>query len=227
VCVEAAAQATYLLVTAVDAETDSYYLVTTNTAGVSIEPLVGLDGKRRYARVTLIDTPVARTDRVGHPGLAATGTDWLIDIAATLYATEVVGAVKHAVDITLSWVSNRYSFGRPLSSYQEIKHRMADMRTTLQACAAICERAARALGRRSGDASALASAAMAYVGTHGPEVIQDCIQLHGGIGVTAECDLHLLLRRAIVAANGLAAPTDFAQRLVAVIDAADRERDVS
>ena len=54
---------------------------------------------------------------------------------------------------------------------------------------------------------------MAYAGRVGPELIQDCIQLHGGIGVTADHDLHVFLRRAALDANVFGTPTDFAQRL--------------
>lgn len=226
-CVEEAGNAKYILVNALEHQRDSYHLIATSSPGVAMTPLDGLDLTRRYWQVSLSDVSVPASARVGAVGTAALGNASLTDIVATLHAAEIVGATKRAVDTTLAWVQDRYSFGRPLAAYQEIKHRMADMRTAVQACAAVSERAARAVGRETGDRSAMASAAMAFVGTHGPEVVQDCIQLHGGIGVTADHDLHVLLRRAVVAANAFATPADFTQRLVGLIDAAehgDRQR---
>jgi alkylation response protein AidB-like acyl-CoA dehydrogenase len=92
------------------------------------------------------------------------------------------------------------------------------MRTALEAGAAITARAAKAVGEGGADAGHWASAARAYVGKAGPEVIQDCIQMHGGIGVTAEHDLHLFLRRAVVDAQAYGTADDFTRRLVDLID---------
>lgn len=217
-CVEGAGDATYLLVSAQENHTHTYYLVAASSPGVVTAPLAGLDLTRRFWRVSLSDVAVPATAVVGPLGAATTGDDLLTDIVAALHAADIVGAMTRCVDMTLPWLQERYSFGRPLASYQEIKHRMADMRTTLQACAAASEAAARAVGQNGPDAGLWASAAMAYVGEHGPEVIQDCIQLHGGIGVTAEHALHVLLRRAVVSANVVGTPADFTQRLVGLID---------
>ena len=186
-------------------------------------PLDGLDLTRRYWQVSLSNVSAPASATVGPIGTADRGNETLTDIVATLHAAEIVGAMNHAVDTTLEWVQDRYSFGRPLAAYQEIKHRMADMRTVLQACAAVSERAALAVGRDAQNGSEIASAAMAFVGTHGPEVVQDCIQLHGGIGVTADHDLHVLLRRVVLAANVFASAADFTQRLVGLIDTTEHE----
>jgi alkylation response protein AidB-like acyl-CoA dehydrogenase len=103
-----------------------------------------------------------------------------------------------AFEMTMDWVANRYSFGRPLSSYQEIKHRIADMRTYLEAGAAVTAAAAAHVWAGADESGSWASAGKYFVGRYGTEVIQDCIQMHGGIGVTFDHDLHVLLRRALV-----------------------------
>jgi alkylation response protein AidB-like acyl-CoA dehydrogenase len=89
-------------------------------------------------------------------------------------------------------------------------------RTHLEASQAVASRAAAAVGTGAPDGPSWASAGMTYVGQHGPEVIQDCIQLHGGIGVTYDHDLHLFLRRAVVDSRIFGTPGEFAQRLGAL-----------
>jgi alkylation response protein AidB-like acyl-CoA dehydrogenase len=106
--------------------------------------------------------------------------------------------MQRAFDMTRSWLADRYSFGRPLESYQAIKHRFADLLSWLEASHAISDAAAEALDAGSPDAAELVSAAKAYIGHYGAELLQDCVHLHGGIGVTFEHDLHLFLRRVTV-----------------------------
>ena len=133
---------------------------------------------------------------VGEPRRRRPGDRVAPDLAVVIQLAEMVGAMQWAFDTTLDWAFNRYSFGRPLASYQEIKHRFADMKMWLEASYAITDAAARARrGRRAATARALVSAGKSYVGRYGAELIQDCVQLHGGIGVTFDHDLHLYLRR--------------------------------
>ena len=141
----------------------------------------------------------------------------MLDIAATVLLGEIVGTIERALAMTLDWTANRYSFGRPLASYQEIKHRVADMRTQLEASEAVAARAAFAVGTGRPDGREWVGAGMTYVGRYGPEVIQDCVQLHGGIGVTYDHDLHLFLRRATLDANLFGSPAEFAHRLGALV----------
>ena len=211
--VESAADATYLLVTAAEPAGRTQYLVPFAAPGVELVPLRSIDLTRRFHDVTLRDVELSVDARVGRAGAAAEQDAHLLDVAAVMALGEIVGAVDRAFGMTLEWTTNRYSFGRPLASYQEIKHRMADMRTHLEAGAAVASRAAFAVGTGAPDARSWASAGMAYLGQHAPEDIQDCIQLHGGIGVTTDHDLHLFLRRAVLDAYLFGSATAFAQRL--------------
>jgi alkylation response protein AidB-like acyl-CoA dehydrogenase len=88
----------------------------------------------------------------------------------------------------------------------------------VEACEAIALRAARAVGEQAPDAASWAAAAKAYAGRHGPEVIQDCIQLHGGIGVTFEHDLHLFLRRAATDAQLYGTPEAAHRQVAQLVD---------
>jgi alkylation response protein AidB-like acyl-CoA dehydrogenase len=215
-CVEVAA---YLLVCADDGDTRSHYLIPSSAPGVEAAPLSTIDLTRRYQRLTLRDVTVPVTARIGG---ADEHSAVLLDITATLRAGEIVGAMARSFDITLQWTVDRYSFGRPLGSYQEIKHRVADLRTQLEASAAIAAKAARMVGEGAADAASWASAALAYTGSTGPEMIQDCIQLHGGIGVTYEHDLHLFLRRAAVDAQLFGTPAHFRDRLTSLLEGSVR-----
>jgi alkylation response protein AidB-like acyl-CoA dehydrogenase len=158
-----------------------------------------MDLTRRYATVRFDDVRVSADAVVGELGGAGDTVAAQFRLATVLHNAESVGSMQRAFDMTRAWTADRYSFGRPLASYQEIKHRMADLLTWLEASHAITDTAAIAVGEDSPAAEELAAAASAYVGHYGGELVQDCVQLHGGIGVTFEHDLHLFLRR--VAAN--------------------------
>ena len=127
--------------------------------------------------------------------------------------------------MTVEWAFDRYSFGRPLASYQALKHRFADMYMLARV-----EPRHRATPpappwlRVTPDAAELVSAAKAYIGQYGAELVQDCAQMHGGIGVTFEHDLHLFLRRVTVNRALAGTPADHLQRIAAFVDAREGRR---
>jgi alkylation response protein AidB-like acyl-CoA dehydrogenase len=137
-------------------------------------------------------------------------------VAAVVQSAEMVGAADASFDITLDWAFSRYSFGRPLASYQEIKHRFADMKMWLEASHGLADSAARHVSRDDADAAITVSAAKAYAGQYLAELVQDCVQLHGGIGVTYEHDLHLFLRRITVDRLTYGTPADHHRRIGAL-----------
>jgi alkylation response protein AidB-like acyl-CoA dehydrogenase len=118
--------------------------------------------------------------------------------ALVLQCAEIVGATERVFEFTVEYAFDRYSFGRPLASYQALKHRFADMKMWLESAQAISVEAARGVDAQSKEAGQVARIAKAYAGERCPELIQDCIQLHGGIGVTWDHDLHLYLRRVVL-----------------------------
>jgi alkylation response protein AidB-like acyl-CoA dehydrogenase len=190
--VEAGAQSSLLLVVAKTADGVGQFLVPTDAPGVRIEPQQSIDLVKQYARVHF--------DGVVDPGAAIGGGAGLIDrqsqIAQVLQCAEVVGILQTVFDFTVAWALDRHTFGRPLASYQALKHRFADMKMWLEACRATTAAAVAATSSRSPDAALSASIAKSYVGEMATDIIQGCVQMHGGIGVTWEHDLHLYLRRA-------------------------------
>lgn len=193
--VDSAQGAGHLLVTGRSEAGLTQVLVGAGAPGVSVVPMRSVDLTRRLGVVTLDGVRVPRAAVVGEVGGAAAQVARQRQVALAVCTAEAVGAMQAGFDMTVAWAFDRYSFGRPLASYQEIKHRFADMKTWLEASHAVSDAATHAVARNAPDAEALLSAAKAYAGHYGSELLQDCVQIHGGIGVTFEHDLHLFLRR--------------------------------
>ena len=193
--VESAGQAAWLLVTGRSEGGMSQLLVPADAAGVSIKALKSIDVTRRFAGVTFDTVRAPASALVGEIGRADEAVARQIQLAAVMLSAEAVGAMDAAFEMTVDWAFNRYTFGRALASYQALKHRFADMKSWLEASHAVSDAAAEAVADRTELAAETASAAKAYVGEQGPELAQECVQLHGGIGVTYEHDLHFFLRR--------------------------------
>ena len=197
--VQDAAVADTWLVTARTGDGMTQFLVPSDTPGVAVHPRQSLDITRRFADLEFRDAIVSDATVVGRVGDAAADVERQLQVAVVLQNAETVGAVNRVYDFTLEYAKDRMAFGRPIGSYQALKHRFADMKVWLEACNATATASARAVQRAehdaAGDAAMLVSVAKAYIGDRAPAIVQDCVQLHGGIGVTWEHDLHLYLRR--------------------------------
>jgi len=215
--VEAAAQADVLLVTARGADGLVQVLVPVATPGVAVTPRTCVDIVKRYAAVTFDGARVPASAVVQRGDAAAAAVEEQLQTAVVLNVAETVGAIERVFEITLGWCFDRYSFGRPLSSYQEIKHRVADQRLWLEASRAGAAAATVAVATGADDAYQLVSAAKSYIDAHAGELVQDCVQLHGGIGVTWEHDIHLYLRRVTLNSGVLGTVRDHRHRLAAVV----------
>jgi alkylation response protein AidB-like acyl-CoA dehydrogenase len=196
--VEAGGQADWFLVTATGPEGLSQFLVPSSAPGLRITPLNGLDLVRRHAEIGFDGVRVPSSAVVGVLGGAAQSLEAQLQTALVLQCAEMVGATDRVFDFTVQYAFDRSSFGRALASYQALKHRFADMKLWLESANAISVDATKAVQSGAPDAGEVARIAKAYVGERCPELIQDCIQMHGGIGVTWEHDLHLYLRRVVV-----------------------------
>jgi alkylation response protein AidB-like acyl-CoA dehydrogenase len=215
--VEAADAADLLLVTARSGEGLINCLVPTGSAGVTVRPMESLDIVRRYGTVTLEGVTVPRSAVLGDPTEAPDQIERLLHIAAVLQCHETNGAIAHVFEMTTQYAADRFAFGRPLNSYQALKHRFADMKMWLEGCHGVATQAARAVENGAANAAELTSAAKAYVGERSTDLIEDCVQLHGGIGVTWEHDLHLYLRRATVNRVTYGTPAEHRERIAALL----------
>jgi alkylation response protein AidB-like acyl-CoA dehydrogenase len=193
--VESARQARYLLVTGRSEGGATQVLLPADAAGVEVRGLKAMDVTRRFAAVSFDQVRAPASALVGEYGQAARQVARQVDLAALILSAEAVGAMDAAFEMTLDWMFHRYTFGRALASYQALKHRMADMKSWLEASHAVADAAAEEVASAGPLAAEKASAAKSYIGVQGPELAQECVQLHGGIGVTYEHDLHFFLRR--------------------------------
>jgi alkylation response protein AidB-like acyl-CoA dehydrogenase len=196
--VDSGGQADWLLVTAVASEGLSQFLVPSTAPGLRITPLRGLDLVRKHAEIGFDGVRVPVSALVGVLGGALSSFEAQLQTTLVLQCAEIVGATDRVFDFTVQYAFDRSSFGRALASYQALKHRFADMKLWLESAHAITVDATRAVQDGAPDAGEVVRIAKAYVAERCPEVIQDCIQMHGGIGVTWEHDLHLYLRRVLV-----------------------------
>jgi alkylation response protein AidB-like acyl-CoA dehydrogenase len=217
--VEAGAHSNLLLVVARTDDGVGQFLVPTDAPGVRIEPQQSIDLVKQYARVHFDGVDV-------DGGAAIGGAAGLIDrqsqIAQVLQCAEVVGILQTVFDFTVAWALDRHTFGRPLASYQALKHRFADMKMWLEACRATTAAAVAAVSARSSDAALSASVAKSYVGEMATDIIQGCVQMHGGIGVTWEHDLHVYLRRAALYRSMFGTPEEHNVRVYQLQEAGQR-----
>jgi alkylation response protein AidB-like acyl-CoA dehydrogenase len=215
--VDSGDQADYFLVTAAAPDGLVQLNVPAAAPGVTVTSQHSLDLVRRYARVEFDGVAVPATDVVRPTGSAESAVNRQIQTAVALQCAETAGAIERVFEFTVQWAFDRYSFGRPLASYQALKHRFADMKLWLEACQATAGAAAHAAAQQADDADELASVAKSYVGQRATDLIQDCVQLHGGIGVTWEHDIHLYLRRATVNRAMFGTPSEHRRRLADIL----------
>jgi alkylation response protein AidB-like acyl-CoA dehydrogenase len=214
--VEAGAESGVVLVVAQSEDGVRQFLVPTDAPGVTVEPHRSVDLVKRYARIGFDGVEVDQSAAVGVGEQTAALVARQSQIAMALQCAEIVGILDTVVEFTIQWAFDRHSFGRPLASYQALKHRFADLKMYLEACRATTTAAVAEVANRSPGAEMAVSVAKSYVGERAPGMIQDCVQLHGGIGVTWEHDLHLFLRRATLYRSMYGTPEDHNLRVYAM-----------
>ncbi|MCV7226995.1 acyl-CoA dehydrogenase family protein [Mycolicibacterium komossense] len=217
--VEAGAESAVLLVVAALDGQPLQFLVDTDAAGVRIDSQKSIDLVKRYARVQFDAVEVDDAAVVGTAETTPALISRQSQIAQILQCAEVVGVLEAVFDMTVQWSLDRHSFGRPLASYQALKHKFADMKIWLETSRATARAAVNAVAERSTDADLSASVAKSYIGEHAPGMLQLCIQLHGGIGVTWEHDLHLYLRRVSLYRSLFGTPEEHNLRVYAITKA--------
>lgn len=188
--VAGAAEADVLVVPVAGPDGLELHTVDRAAAGVRVSPLLALDMTRPLAAVTFSDAASSKVGAGDGPVADAVLT------AAALLASEQLGVAQWCFDTTLDYARQRRQFGRTIGSYQAIKHRLADLWFDVGAAAAAARYAADTCARADDDAAAAAAIAQAYCGDVAVHAAEECIQLHGGIGMTWEYPAHLYLKRA-------------------------------
>ena len=171
------------------------FVVAADTPGVTVSRLTGLDLTRRFADVRFDSVSVPSSAMVGARGTAQSSVDAQLDVAVALTVSESIGAMRQLAEITVEYSKARIAFGRPIGSFQALKHILADVSFWAEVSTAVAGAATDAVADARPTASEIASIAKAYAGDAGTELAQQCLQVHGGIGFTWEHDLHFYLRR--------------------------------
>ena len=194
--VQDAAAADLILVTARTENGLAQFLVDAGATGVTVEPLRTLDLTRRLCKVQLDSVLVPASRVLGEPGAADADADRQLMAAVIITCAESIGGAQRVLDMTVDYAKDRVQFGRPIGSFQAIKHKCANMLMWLEASKAATYYAALAFQDHMDDAAEAASIAKSYVGEAYAWITGEGLQIHGGIGFTWEHDMHLYLRRA-------------------------------
>jgi alkylation response protein AidB-like acyl-CoA dehydrogenase len=173
--------------------TDGLFAVGAGAEGVAVEPLVPFDLTRPLATVTLRGVPGTRLAD-GAAAVAAVRRGLLA--GAGLLASEQLGLAEWCLTETVRYTRERHQFNRPVGSFQALKHRMAQLWLEVVSARAAARNAADALATGSPDAPLAVAVAQAYCSGVAVHAAEECVQLHGGIGMTWEHPAHLYLKRA-------------------------------
>ncbi|MEV6064020.1 acyl-CoA dehydrogenase family protein [Nocardia asteroides] len=171
---------------------DGLFETTADAAGVSVVPAPALDPTRKLATITFAGTPATR---IGSGDPAALRTR-LREIAWAAVAAEQVGAARRCLEMTVAYTASRVQFGRPIGSFQALKHRMADMYVLVESAESTALAAAQAVAENSPSAAEDVWVARRHCTEAFSHVAAEMIQLHGGIAITWEHDAHLYFKRA-------------------------------
>jgi alkylation response protein AidB-like acyl-CoA dehydrogenase len=191
------------------------YAVPAAGAGVSLAPVVSLDMTRQLADLAFDGAPARR---VASGEAAERAVAAALTAGAGMLACEQLGTAERCLEITVAYLKERRQFGRPVGSFQALKHRAADLWAGVTQARAAARYAAACLSARDADtpvAVALAKAACSDVAVR---AAQECVQLHGGIGFTWEHPAHLYLKRAKSGSIGFGTADRHRASLAAFVD---------
>jgi len=201
----------------------SLFAVDASASGLTRRKLETLDMTRKIAALEFAGTP-ARP--VADEGAAVGILERTLRLAAVALAAEQVGAAQKCLDMSVEYAKLRVQFGRPIGSFQAIKHKCADMLLEVESARSAAYYAAWAAADGSDELPLLASLAKAYCSDAFSNAATENIQIHGGIGFTWEHDAHLYYRRAKSTEQFLGSPSEHRDLLAQRLLAGEGPRDV-
>jgi alkylation response protein AidB-like acyl-CoA dehydrogenase len=205
--------ADWLLVTAAAPGGPAQFLLPADAPGLTVEVLSGLDLTRRLGRVTLDDVFAGPASAVGAVGAAGPEVSAQLQLACVLSVAETVGAMQYLFDLSVQYSKDRVAFGRPIGSFQALKHQLADTSLAVELSHACAAGAAKAVQAGGPGAAEAASMAKALAGDAAVEVAHKSWQIFGGISYTWEHDFHLYLRRLTTDASLYGSPAWHRERV--------------
>ena len=174
----------------------SLFLVPTDTPGVRVRPIETIDLTRRVGEVELRDVVVDRSALVGKEGDGWPLLARLLDLGAIGIAADSLGGAERALEMAVEYSKVRQQFGRPIGSFQALKHMAAEMVAEVEPSRSLVWYAAYVFDKTPKESARAASMAKARLGEVYSRTVNRAVQMHGGIGFTWEHDLHLWFKRA-------------------------------
>ena len=185
--------ANLILVVARTGDALSLFAVPAEASGLTRTALPTLDQTRKLARLDFAAVPATLIGSVGDGQAVLSRT---LDVAAIAQAAEQLGGAQRALDMAVEYAKVRHQFGRPIGSFQAIKHRCADLLLEVESLRSAVQYAAAAVAEDSAEVPVVAALVKAYASDVYFHVAAENIQIHGGIGFTWEHDAHLYFKRA-------------------------------
>jgi alkylation response protein AidB-like acyl-CoA dehydrogenase len=192
------------------------FVVDLHGPGVSRTPVATIDPTRSHARLAFEG---AAAEPLGAPGEGWALAEHILDRAAVLFAFEQVGGAQAALDMAREYALGRFAFGRPIASFQAIKHKLVDIYVALELARSNAYYAAWALSTDAPELPVAAAAARVSATEAFFLAAKENIQTHGGMGFTWEFDCHMYYRRAKLLALALGSARTWKDRLVARLEA--------
>jgi alkylation response protein AidB-like acyl-CoA dehydrogenase len=191
------------------------YLVDAAAPGVHRTPVVSLDMTRQLCEITF-DGAAARQVAIGAAAQAAIAAG--LSAGAVILAAEQLGLAQRCLDLTVAYARERRQFARQIGSFQAIKHRLADLWTSITQARAASRYAAACLADGDPDVEVAVALAKSACCDAAVTAAQECVQLHGGIGFTWEHPAHLYLKRAKAASLAFGTPGAHRAALAHLVD---------
>lgn len=185
-------------------------------SGITIERAVTLDRTRPFATVRF-DLDVPTEAILGIPSKAAAAIEHVLIVGAGLMASEQTGGAQFCLDSTVKYALQRIQFGRPIGSFQAVKHEMADMMVMIEASRSATLYAATAIAEDSDEQTEACHVAASWASDCFRHCSAQMIQLHGGIGFTWEHHAHLYFKRARSSSTWLGTPEQHREALAGII----------
>ncbi len=173
------------------------FLVDAKSPGVEITQLKTVDMTRRQCHVAFQDVAVAGAHVIGEVGQGWPILKRVLDQAIAGLCTEMVGTGQQALDMAVEYAKERVQFGKPIGSFQAVKHKCVDMMVQVENARSLTYYAAWTVDENVAEASQAVPMAKAYCSDMCKTVTSEAIQVHGGIGFTWEHDMHLFYRRGL------------------------------
>jgi alkylation response protein AidB-like acyl-CoA dehydrogenase len=193
----------------------SLFIVDLRGAGVAREAVETIDPSRGHARLVFSG---AAAEPLGAPGEGLSLIDRLFDRAAVLFAFEQLGGAQAALDMAKAYALERYAFGRPIGSFQAIKHKLADIYVATELARSNAYYGAWALANTAPDLPVAAAAARVSAAQAFDLAAKENIQTHGGMGYTWAFDCHLYYRRAKLLSLAIGSTRLWKDRLISELE---------